>query len=60
MHKVMRRGGPHGLAAAYKFHQLKRKYPVEYAMLRNEKLGYGNHVQERLPIHGQGQTTSAD
>ena len=56
----MRRGGPHGLAAAYKFNQLKRKYQVEYAMLRNEKLGYGIYVQERLPIHGQGQTTSAD
>jgi hypothetical protein len=56
----MRRGGPHGLAAAYKFNQLKGKYQVEYAMLRNEKLGYGIYVQERLPIHGQGQTTSAD
>ena len=60
VHKVMRKGGPHGLAAAYKFHQLKSKYPVEYAMLGNEIPGYGNYVQERLPIHAQEQTTGAD
>lgn len=49
MHKVVWSGGPHGLAAGYKFHHLKTKYPVEYAMLKNEKLGYGNYVQEGLP-----------
>lgn len=45
MHLVLSQGGPENLDSAYAYHRLKKKYPAEYEMLREEHFDDANQLK---------------
>lgn len=45
MHLVLSQGGPENLDSAYAYHRLKKKYPAEYEMLREEHFDDANQLR---------------